>query len=130
MALYIGTPVALRSGFFISYFCIVTFDSSRHKQIAALVARCTGFEWDAGNSGKNWESHKVADNESEEVFDNAPLMFRDDIEHSMLESRYIALGKTDGNRLVSNVFTIRGDLIRIISSQDMSRRNRRTYGTA
>src|ERR1017187_9353853 len=104
-------------------------DFMRHSEIAPLVAQCTGFEWDAGNSGKNWESHKVSDRESEEVFDNAPLMFRDDTRHSMLESRYIALGKTDGNRLVSNVFTIRENLIRIISSQDMSRSNRRTYGT-
>ena len=104
-------------------------DFTRHAEIGALVMRCVGFEWDSGNSGKNWESHKVEDRESEEVFDNAPLMFRDDTKHSMLESRYIALGKTNGNRLVSNVFTIRGNLIRIISSQDMSRSNRRTYGT-
>jgi uncharacterized protein len=90
------------------------FDSSRHREIAALVTRCVGFEWDSGNSGKNWESHKVSDRESEEVFGNVPLMFRDDTKHSMLESRYTALGKTDGNRLVSNVFTIQVNLIRII----------------
>ena len=140
MAFYGGkpskTPSRFAAGFFlywwteISYFCGMEFSQSRHAEIAALVAQCIGFEWDAGNIGKNWDSHNVAENESEEVFNNAPLMFGDDTKHSMHETRFMALGKTDGNRLVSNMFTIRGNLVRIISSQDMSKGNRRTYGTA
>ena len=105
-------------------------DSSRHSEIAALVARCTGFEWDAGNIGKNWESHKVTEREAEEVFVNRPIMFTDDTTHSVLEPRYVALSKTNGNRLLSVVFTIRrGDQIRVISAHDMSRKNRKHYGT-
>lgn len=71
-----------------------------------LVAQCIGFEWDAGNIGKNWESHKVSEAESEEVFLNRPIFFFDDTKHSILETRYSALGKTHGNRLLALVFTI------------------------
>jgi uncharacterized DUF497 family protein len=104
------------------------FISSRHKAISELVARCHEFEWDKGNVGKNWDSHNVSDSESEEIFYNAPLIFSDDLIHSENESRYIALGKTDRNRLISVVFTIRERKIRNISAHDMSRKDRKIYG--
>ena len=37
---------------------------------------CTGFDWDDGNSGKNWEKHGVADFEAEEIFFNRPFIVR------------------------------------------------------
>ncbi len=103
---------------------------SRHAEIAMLVAKCTGFEWDAGNSDKNLKSHNVSDREAEEVFVNRPILFTDDRAHSTLEPRYVALSKSNGNRLLSVVFTIRqGNLIRVISAHDMSKKNRQKYGT-
>ena len=41
--------------------------------------------------------------------------------------RYYALGQTDARRLLFIVFTIRDDLIRVISARPMSRRERRVY---
>ena len=41
--------------------------------------------------------------------------------------RYYALGQTDARRLLFIVFTIREDLIRVISARPMSRRERRVY---
>jgi hypothetical protein len=29
---------------------------------------CTGFDWDEANTHKNWEGHRVAPEEAEEVF--------------------------------------------------------------
>ena len=104
------------------------FNQSRHDIIASLIALCNGFEWDAGNINKNWFSHKVTDAESEEIFDNVPLMLGDDPKHSQSEDRYISLGKTDANKLLSVVFTIRRDKIRIISARPMSVKDRRDYG--
>ena len=42
-------------------------------------------------------------------------------------SRYYALGHTDASRLLFIVFTIRNELIRVISARPMSRRERRIY---
>jgi uncharacterized DUF497 family protein len=91
------------------------------------LANCTGFQWDAGNASKNWERHAVSDGECEEVFFNRPLRLAFDDRHSQEEPRYFALGQTNAGRLLFVVLTIRGELIRVISTRDMSRRERRIY---
>ena len=86
-----------------------------------------GFSWDEGNVNKNWESHKVSPHEAEQVFFNGPLMVADDMQHSGTERRYFVLGQTDDDRPLFVVFTLRGNLIRVISVRDMSRRERKVY---
>lgn len=86
-----------------------------------------GFDWDEGNSGKNWATHDVADFECEELFFNQPLIVRPDPEHSTREARFYALGVTDQSRPLFVAFTVRQNLIRIISARDMTRRERRIY---
>ena len=92
-----------------------------------LFLNCTGFDWDDGNSEKNWILHQVSRNESEQVFFNAPIVVVDDISHSQSEKRWFLLGKTDTNRLLFVVFTVREELIRVISSRVMSKKERRIY---
>ena len=92
-----------------------------------LFLNCTGFDWDDGNSEKNWILHQVSRNESEQVFFNAPIVVGDDISHSQSEKRWFLLGKTDTNRLLFVVFTVREELIRVISSRVMSKKERRIY---
>ncbi len=94
------------------------------------LRRCTGFEWDSGNAEKNWERHRVSDGEAEEVFFNQPLLVAFDEEHSQQEPRYFALGQTNAGRPLFVVFTIRGEVIRVISARDMGRRERRVYERA
>jgi uncharacterized DUF497 family protein len=105
-------------------------DRDRHQAIVALVAECDGFEWDEGNRYKNWISHNVTENESEEVFVSTPLALSDDIKHSQIEDRYLALGKTKKNRKLLVAFTIRTTKIRVISARDMSEKDRRDYENA
>ena len=88
---------------------------------------CTGFEWDEGNAEKNWIRHQVSRNECEQVFFNEPLIVADDIKHSAYEKRWYLLGRTDSARLLFIVFTIRKNLIRIISARDMNKNERETY---
>ena len=88
---------------------------------------CAGFEWDDGNSGKNWDRHAVGDFECEEVFFNQPILVRHDPTHSQREPRYYALGRTDQDRRLFVVFTVRRNLIRVISAREMTRRERRVY---
>jgi hypothetical protein len=94
------------------------------------LARCTGFEWDAGNADKNWELHAVSRGETENVFFNRPLVVAPDTGHSLREARYAALGKTEKGRRLTVIFMVRGSLIRVISARDMSRRERRIYEQA
>ena len=92
-----------------------------------VFSDCIGFDWDEGNSEKSWNLHQVSRNECEHVFFNAPIVVGDDIFHSQSEKRWFLLGKTDNNRLLSIVFTIREKLIRIISARDMSKKERKIY---
>ena len=89
-----------------------------------------GFEWDEGNSDKNWIKHQVPNSECEELFFNLPLMMVDDQKHSQDEQRYYALGQTNGNRWLFIAFTIRENKIRVISARDMSQNERKAYAKA
>jgi hypothetical protein len=95
--------------------------------LAEQLAGCTGFQWDAGNAGKNWRLHRVLDGEAEQAFFNRPVLVVGDDRHSDEERRFAALGRTDAGRKLAVVFTLRGTLIRVVSARDMSRRERRVY---
>jgi uncharacterized DUF497 family protein len=85
------------------------------------------FEWDKGNSGKNWTRHQVIDQECEEAFfDNGKKMLRD-VLHSGKEERYMLLGKTKQQRLLFIVFTIRGVKVRVISARDINKKENKLY---
>lgn len=92
-----------------------------------ILALAEGFEWDEGNIRKNWEKHRVSHIESEEIFLNSPIIVKKDEPHSTSESRHFALGKTDTDRMLFIVFTLRGTKIRIISARDMNRKEKRIY---
>lgn len=86
-----------------------------------------GFDWDTGNTQKNWLKHSVHWTECEEVFFNKPLIIGDDKKHSESEKRFFLLGRTNDDRKLFVVFTIRHSKIRIISARDMSIKERVQY---
>ena len=92
-----------------------------------FLARCTGFQWDAGNSEKNRELHEVSKAEAEQVFFNRPILVAADTRHSQREARYAALGRTNDGRRLMVIFTVRETLVRVISARDQSRQERRVY---
>ena len=91
------------------------------------LLNCTGFQWDDGDSEKNWITHQVSKTECEQIFFNQPLVIGNDEKHSKIEIRYYALGKTDSDRPLYIVCTIREKLIRVISARDMSKNEREVY---
>ena len=95
-----------------------------------ILSQCDGFEWDDGNINKNWLKHNVSPAECDQMFFNRPLIIQDDIEHSELENRFYALGRTDSKRTLFIAFTVRNKLIRVISARDMSRKEREVYSNA
>ena len=94
------------------------------------LEKITGFEWDEGNIVKNEKKHGIKFTFIEEVFFNDPLILLEDIKHSQNECRCFALGKTDNEKLLSVVFTIRDNKIRVISARPMSKKERKIYETA
>ena len=89
-----------------------------------------GFQWDEGNSSKNWRRHQVTQTEAEQVFLNRPIVVVGDPAHSESEPRYFAFGRTAAGGLHTVVFTFRRSFLRVISARPMSRQERRGYGKA
>ena len=89
-----------------------------------------GFDWDAGNLLKVWDTHNVLPSECEEVFANNPLGGRPDEKHSAGEERHILYGKTNQGRLLMVVYTIRNGKIRVISPRPMNQKERKEYAEA
>ncbi len=94
-----------------------------------FIAELDGFEWDAGNSDKNWLRHKVRQAEAEQVLLNRPLVLAVALKH-VAESRFLAFGRTDAARQLAVVFTARANRVRVISARPLSRPERRIYAQA
>lgn len=92
------------------------------------LLQATEFQWDQGNLEKNWLKHGVSPLECEEIFFNQPLVVSPDVQHSDREERFYALGRTDVDRYLFIVFTVRGRRLRVISARTMSRKERKIYG--
>jgi uncharacterized protein len=92
------------------------------------LENCTGFDWDEDNAEKNWQRHQVTPEEAEDVFFHQPLVVRSDVRHARREKRYYALGQTSAGRLLFVAFTIRRQLVRVISVRDMNRKESDLYG--
>jgi uncharacterized DUF497 family protein len=85
------------------------------------------FQWDKGNSDKNWVQHKVTIAECEQVFFNKPIIVTGDEKHSQNENRWFVLGRTDLDRRLFVVFTTRNEFIRVISARDMNKKEKEIY---
>jgi uncharacterized protein len=79
------------------------------------------------NSEKIRARHGVTPAECEQVFFNQPIILGDDVKHSTEENRLYLLGRTEARRLLFLVFTVRDELIRVISARDMNKKERRVY---
>src|SRR4051812_33725721 len=92
-------------------------------------SRVLGFDWDVGNDRKSTDKHGVSRTEAEQVFSDPRLLVLSDRKHSLEETRFHAFGETTGGRQLLISFTLRRNatLIRVISSRDMSRRERTRY---
>ncbi|MBP9673885.1 MAG: BrnT family toxin [Bacteriovoracaceae bacterium] len=87
---------------------------------------CIGFDWDHGNGEKNWIKHQVTQIESEQVFLNGPVI-AESTDQELKEIRFLALGMTNKNRSLTVIFTVRKNLIRVISARNMSKKERSFY---
>lgn len=79
------------------------------------------FSWDRGNLDKGYEKQGVSPKEAEEVFVSEELYVVPSKKQTR-EKRYIALGRTQQNKSLFVVFTIRKDRIRIILARGMHKK--------
>jgi len=98
--------------------------------VSEILADCIGFQWDDGNTDKDWGRHGVTWTECEQAFFSDPLIAASDRKHSQDAPRYFVLGRTSEGRRLFVVCTVRMRLIRVISARTMSRRERRIYEQA
>ena len=95
------------------------------------ISSIVGFDWDKGNSEKNWIKHHVTKNEIEEIFFNKPALLLTDEKHSSVgEKRLKILGRTNLEKHLLIVFTVRNNQIRPISARIMSLKERHLYEKA
>lgn len=86
------------------------------------------FEWDKHNMG-HIGKHRVEPGECEQVFFNIPLTVEPSIVHPYGEKRCFALGKTNMNRTLVVIFTLRKAKIRVITARDANKKERINYET-
>ncbi len=94
-----------------------------------LLDDVVGFERDEANI-EHISRHNVIPEEAEQVFFDVNNALDEDIEHSIIEKRFIIIGKTQKGRLLYQVFTRRGDKIRVISSRDINKKEVELYEKA
>ena len=90
-----------------------------------ILLNLVKFEWDQGNYDKNWKRHQVMYFEAEEVFFDDNKKIFEDPHHSETEKRYILLGRTVTKRALFIVFTIRNNLVRVISARDLNKKEQK-----
>jgi len=91
------------------------------------IEAVVGFDWDEGNIHKNEDKHGLKWTSIEEVFFNEPLLIVEDFKHSLNECRCVAFGKNDFENLITVIFTVRNNKIRVISARAMSKKERKVY---
>jgi uncharacterized DUF497 family protein len=85
------------------------------------------FEWDPDKANANESKHGVSFDEAMTVFGD-PLSFTGyDPDHSDAEDRFVTMGMSAEGRLLIVSHTDRGEKIRIISSREASRAERKDY---
>lgn len=88
------------------------------------------FDWDQWNVQKNETKHGISSLEAESAFHDPVIQIFDDMKHSDVEKRTIAYSHSAYGNLLTTVFTVRNEKIRIISCRRSSKKEREVYESA
>jgi uncharacterized DUF497 family protein len=84
------------------------------------------FEWDKFNTAKIRLKHGLTQEQAEQPFFN-DFWIQFDSTHSSGEKRYQLVGKSNTDKVLFIVFTVRKDKIRIISARSADKKERTAY---
>ncbi|QDV38833.1 BrnT family toxin [Tautonia plasticadhaerens] len=85
------------------------------------------FEWDEAKAGSNERKHGVSFTEAMTAFADPLSVTAFDPDHAVDEDRFLTMGMSLDGRLLLVSHADRGNLIRIISAREATRRERRDY---
>jgi uncharacterized DUF497 family protein len=85
------------------------------------------FEWDSRKASSNFSKHGVKFETAATVFGDPSSLTIPDPDHSVLERRFVTMGRAFDGKLLVVVHTDRGDNTRIISARGASRRERKLF---
>ena len=85
------------------------------------------FEWNEGKATTNLSKHGVSFDEAKTVFDDSLYVDFYDPNHSYDEHRYIIVGQLQKGRLLIVSYMERSNVIRLISTREVTRRERKAY---
>ena len=84
-------------------------------------------EWDEHKARANLEKHGISLEEAATVFGDSLHVDFYDPDHSSEEQRYIMLGASTEGRLLMVSYTQRGEVVRLISSREVTSAERKAY---
>lgn len=85
------------------------------------------FTWDKNKAALNLSKHGVSFDEAQSVFEDPLFVEFYDPDHSEEEHRFIIMGKSSIGRILIVSYTETDDIIRIISSRELTARERKAY---
>jgi len=84
------------------------------------------FEWDEEKNALNWMKHGITFEEGAVVFNDPMRIDIYDREHSLFEDRWNTIGLHSCD-IFSVIYTMRKDIIRIISARKASKKEKEAY---
>jgi uncharacterized DUF497 family protein len=85
------------------------------------------FEWDANKQNQNQQKHKILFEEATTVWTDPLALIAPDPTHSITEKREWIIGQSYESRILVVVFTMREEIIRIISARPANKSERKKY---
>lgn len=85
------------------------------------------FEGDYNKGEENAKKHRVTFEEAVTVFSDALSFTTEDVSHSIDEDKYLTIGVSSRQRVLSVIYTERGNRIRIISARLPTAHERKAY---
>jgi uncharacterized DUF497 family protein len=89
------------------------------------------FEWDPAKAAANLSKHEVSFDEAKSAFADTQGLDGPDIEHSSVEARFLHIGVSALDRILTIAYTVRrknnAEVIRIISARPASRKEKAAY---
>ena len=94
--------------------------------LVSSIVQDAEFEWDDAKAARNWRDHAVTFEAARDAFRDAFAVEWADDAQGATERRFVMLGMVE-HRVLFVAYTLRGDLIRIISARKAEPHERRRY---
>ncbi len=84
-------------------------------------------KWDETKAVRNLAKHGVSFEEASSIFGDPLSETSDDPGHSAEDQRFVIIGMSENGRMLMVAHTDDGEIIRIISARELTRREREAY---